>query len=70
MEANGEAFNHARDLILWMKNEFPKNAMRAIHSDNGTELNNNDACMHLMLRCMQISLNTRPKPRAYVNTMV
>jgi hypothetical protein len=31
---------HARDLILRLQNEFPKNAMRAIHSDNGIELKN------------------------------
>jgi hypothetical protein len=36
MAAKDEAFTHARDLILRLQNEFPKNAMRAIHSDNGT----------------------------------
>ena len=36
MEGKDEAFSHARDLILWLQNEFPKNAMRAIHSNNGT----------------------------------
>jgi len=40
MEGKDEAFSHARDLILWLQNEFPKNAMRAIHSDNGTEFKN------------------------------
>jgi transposase InsO family protein len=35
-----EAFTHARDLILWLQNEFPKNAMRAIHSDNSTKFKN------------------------------
>ena len=40
MESKDEAFSHARDLILWLQNEFPKNAMRAIHSDNGTEFKN------------------------------
>jgi transposase InsO family protein len=40
MEAKGEAFTHARDLILKLQNEFPKNAMRAIHSDNGIEFKN------------------------------
>ena len=35
-----EAFSHARDLILRLQNEFPKNAMRAIHSDNGTKFKN------------------------------
>jgi hypothetical protein len=36
MEAKDEAFASARDLILMLQNEFPKNAMRAIQSDNGT----------------------------------
>jgi transposase InsO family protein len=40
MEGKHEAFSHARDLILRLKNEFSKNAMRAIHSDNGTEFKN------------------------------
>ena len=40
MTAKDEAFTHARDLILRLQNEFPKNAMRAIHSDNGIELKN------------------------------
>jgi transposase InsO family protein len=37
MGAKDEAFTHTRDLILQLQNEFPKNAMRAICSDNGTE---------------------------------
>jgi hypothetical protein len=36
MKAKDEAFTHTRDLILWLQIEFPKNAMRAICSDNGT----------------------------------
>jgi transposase InsO family protein len=40
MTAKDEAFTHARDLILRLQNEFPKNAMRAIHSDNGIEFEN------------------------------
>jgi transposase InsO family protein len=40
MEGKDEAFSYARDLILRLQNEFPKNAMRAIHSDNGTEFKN------------------------------
>ena len=40
MTAKDEAFTHARDLILRLQNEFPKNAMRAIRSDNGTEFKN------------------------------
>jgi len=35
-----ETFSYARDLILQLKNELPKNAMRAIRSDNGTEFKN------------------------------
>jgi hypothetical protein len=37
MTTKDEAFTHARDLILRLQNEFPKNAMRAIRSGNGTE---------------------------------
>jgi len=40
MESKDKAFSHARDLILWLENEFPKNAMRAIDSDNSTEFKN------------------------------
>jgi transposase InsO family protein len=40
MEGKDEAFLHARDLILRLQNEFPKNAMRVICSDNGTEFKN------------------------------
>jgi transposase InsO family protein len=40
MTMKDEAFTHARDLILRLQNEFPKNAMRAIHSDNGTKFKN------------------------------
>jgi hypothetical protein len=40
MEGKDDAFSHARGLILWLQNEFPKNAMRAIRSDNGTEFKN------------------------------
>jgi hypothetical protein len=40
MKEKDEVFTHSRDLILWMQNVFPKNAMRAIHSDNGTKFKN------------------------------
>jgi transposase InsO family protein len=40
MASKHEAFTHARDLILRLQNEFPKNAMRAIRSDNGTKFKN------------------------------
>jgi hypothetical protein len=36
MTAKDEAFTQAQDLILRLQNEFPKNAMRAIRSDNDT----------------------------------
>jgi hypothetical protein len=36
MTTKDDAFTHARDLILRLQNEFPKNAMKAICSDNGT----------------------------------
>jgi transposase InsO family protein len=40
MKAKDETFTHASDLIIRLQNEFPKNAMRAIDSDNGTESKN------------------------------
>ena len=40
MEGKDEAFSHARDLILRLQTELPKNAIRAIRSDNGTEFKN------------------------------
>jgi transposase InsO family protein len=40
MKAKDEAFTHAQDLILWLQNEFPKNAMRVIRSNNGLVFKN------------------------------
>ena len=40
MESKDEAFSHARNLILRLQNEFPKNAMRVIRNDNGTKFKN------------------------------
>jgi hypothetical protein len=40
METKYENFTHARDLILQLQNELPKNVTRAIHSDNGIEFKN------------------------------
>jgi transposase InsO family protein len=40
MEGKDEIFSHARDLILRLQTESPKNAMRAIRSDNGTKFKN------------------------------
>jgi len=31
MESKDEAFSHAQDLILWLQNEFLKNAMCRVH---------------------------------------
>jgi transposase InsO family protein len=42
MESKDEACSHARDLILRLQNEFPKNAMRAIRSDNDIQFKNTD----------------------------
>jgi IS30 family transposase len=52
MEGKDEAFSHARDLIFRLQNEFPKNAMRAIRSDNGTEFNNT----HFLTFCASLGL--------------
>jgi hypothetical protein len=40
MESKDDTFSHARDLVLRLQNEFSKNAMRAIQSDNVTEFKN------------------------------
>jgi transposase InsO family protein len=40
MEGKDETFSHARDLILRLQTKLPKNAIRAIHSDNGTKFKN------------------------------
>jgi transposase InsO family protein len=40
MKVKDEAFTQAQDLLLRLQNEFPKNAMRAIRSDNGTKFKN------------------------------
>lgn len=52
MESKDEAFSHARDLILRLQNECPKNAMRAIRSDNGTEFKNS----HFEAFCKSLGL--------------
>jgi transposase InsO family protein len=52
MKAKDETFTHARDLILRLQNEFPKNAMRAIHSDNVTEFKNT----HFETFCVSLGL--------------
>jgi hypothetical protein len=52
MEGKDEVFSHARDLILWLQNEFSKNAMRAIRSDNGTKFKIN----HFETFCASLGL--------------
>jgi transposase InsO family protein len=52
MEGKDEAFSHAQDLILWLQNEFSKNVMRAICSDNGTEFKNT----HFKTFCASLGL--------------
>jgi transposase InsO family protein len=52
MESKDEAFSHAQNLILQLQNEFPKNAIRAIRSDNGTEFNNT----HFKTFCASLGL--------------
>jgi transposase InsO family protein len=52
MENKDEAFSLARYLILWLQNEFPKNAMRAIRSDNGTKFKNT----HFKTFCASLGL--------------
>ena len=53
MESNYEAFSHAQDWILRSQNEFPKNAMRAIRSENGIEFKNT----HVETFCSSIGLD-------------
>jgi hypothetical protein len=36
IKAKDEAFTHAQHLILWLQNDFSKNTMRDMRSDNGT----------------------------------
>jgi transposase InsO family protein len=52
MEGKDEDFSHPQDLILRLQNKFPKNAMRAIHSDNGIEFKNT----HFKTFCASLGL--------------
>ena len=52
MESKDKAFSHAHDFILWLQNEFPKNAMRVIRSDNGTKFKNT----HFKTFCASLGL--------------
>jgi transposase InsO family protein len=40
LEDKGEMFGFVRDLVLRLKNERHRDAIRAIHSDNGSEFRN------------------------------
>jgi transposase InsO family protein len=40
LEDKGETFGFVRDLVLRLRNERHRDAIRAIHSDNGSELRN------------------------------
>jgi transposase InsO family protein len=40
LEEKGEAFGFVRDLVFRLRNERHKDAIRAIHSDNGSEFRN------------------------------
>jgi hypothetical protein len=55
MEVKNEAFSHAQDLILRLRNEFPKNAMREIHSDNATKFKNTHFATICLLWVLSIS---------------
>jgi transposase InsO family protein len=55
MKAKNEAFGHAQYLILRLQNKYPKNAMRAIHSDNGTKFKNT----HFETFCAYLGLENK-----------
>jgi transposase InsO family protein len=40
LEEKGETLGFVQDLVLWLRNERHRDAIRAIHSDNGSELRN------------------------------
>jgi hypothetical protein len=52
MAVKNEAFVHPRDLVLRLQNEFPKNDMRAIQSDNVTKFKNS----HFETFCASLGL--------------
>jgi transposase InsO family protein len=52
MESEDEVYSHAQDLILQLQNEFPKNAIREIHSDNDIEFKNT----HFATFCASLGL--------------
>jgi hypothetical protein len=56
MKAKDEVFTDAQDLILRMQNEFPRNAMRAILTDNGTELKNTHSKTFVLLWDSRINI--------------
>jgi hypothetical protein len=52
LESKDEAFSHTWDLILRLQNVFPKNAKRAIRTNNGTEFKNT----HFKTFCASLGL--------------
>ena len=66
MESKDEAFSHARDFILRLQNEFPKNAMRAICSNNGTKFKN----AHFETFCASLGLEHQFSSPYVPNKMV
>jgi transposase InsO family protein len=40
LEEKGETFGFVRDLVLGLRNESHRDAIRAIHCDNGSEFRN------------------------------
>jgi hypothetical protein len=59
MKEKVEAFSHAQDLILRLHNEFPKNSMKVICSDNVTKFKNT----HFETFCASLGLEHKfPSP--------
>ena len=55
MKEKDENFTHAQDLIFRLQNEFPKNDMGAIRSDNGTKIKN----AHFKTFCASLVLESQ-----------
>jgi hypothetical protein len=67
--AKDESFTHARDLILRLQNEFPKNAMRAIRNDIGTEFKNTQK-YSIWNSSISFSLRMCPNRMALLNARI
>jgi hypothetical protein len=72
MAMKDEAFTHARDLILRLQNEFPKNAMRPICSYNGTKFKNTHFEPLVLLWDLSINVPLRmcPSRMALLNARI